>query len=203
MPASQPHAANSTVQQQPRSHCASMRAARPGRCARAEHAQQRPQHARAHAHRPIHHREDAGLGEVGLESRGHTIMLGRGHVHAPPASLRGKRRGLQNDVLENGLFQPPLRLLRSARKNRSARARAAAVKRSTTEQPAASTQVGRGTGGERRRRSCCAPSRCRRSSRRGSSPLGWGQDVSGDRTHSRRKAKLCTRCAHVSRSRTR
>ena len=109
-----------------------MRAAR--RCARAEHAQQRPQHARAHAHRPIHHRED-GLGELGLEElwpRHHE--LGRGHVHAPPASLRGDRRPLQNDVLENGFFQPPLRLPRSTRKSRGARAHAAAIRGCTSEQ---------------------------------------------------------------------
>ena len=37
-------------------------------------------------------------------------------LHAPPASLRGTRRPLQNGVLENGLFQPPLRAPKSASK---------------------------------------------------------------------------------------
>ena len=35
--------------------------------------------------------------------------IGRGQLHAPPASLRGKKRPLENDVLENGPFQPRLR----------------------------------------------------------------------------------------------
>ena len=52
----------------------------------------------------------------GSTSPSHTINLGRGHVHAPPTSIRGKWRPLQNDVLDNGFFQPPLQLLQSTRK---------------------------------------------------------------------------------------
>ena len=50
------------------------------------------------------------------EPRASRSGLGRGQLQAPPASIRGKRRPLQNDVLENGLFRPPLRASNAASK---------------------------------------------------------------------------------------
>ena len=59
---------------------------------------------------------------------------------------------------------------------------------------------GRSTSGGRRRRRCRSPAGCRRPSRRGSSPVGCGQQTSVERIHSRRKIK---RRSWRSRSRTR
>ena len=50
------------------------------------------------------------------EPRASRSGLGRGQLQAPPASIRGKRRPLQNNVLENGLFRPPLRTSNAASK---------------------------------------------------------------------------------------
>ena len=68
--------------------------------------------ARAHPPGAVHRPPSRGTPRS--RSRAASVVLcgpqSCGQLHAPPASLRGKRRPLENDVLENGPFQPPLRV---------------------------------------------------------------------------------------------